>query len=272
MTANIAILQELVKGSPNGSIDADLLRLNSAQFQANATNKQLELLPALLPNDANIPGISDASTTQAPTQRAVRHAIEDLDAVGRLLPAEAGDTGTVLLGDKTFGAVPASSPHVTALVHDNFDFNCAHTTSSNPNHQSRVIGSGYNVNNYDLIRIYIGDPSNLQNLVPTHVRQLRYEFWLPADIPPTQIIPSNSGFELGRNRYMVGNMVQTWSFFELGSRENEPILRLWSVSKETDGRLRVNYLRQSRSGFDQNWFGFSDESIEMRVGISGITF
>lgn len=266
MTGNIGIFQELVRGSANGSIDADLIKTADTHFGVDA-DKQLTFIPdEVVSND----DLSTATgTAVAPSQNAVRTLLSAMDNQGRFLPPD-GATGEVLLSDGTYGPVPKRFTY-TSLHHDNFDFNASHTTNSSPNHQSRVIGSGYDVNAFDMVQVYIGDPSNISNLIPNQVRQFKYETWLPSQIPLSTVIPSNSGFEAGRNRYMTGLQMQTWTFYELGNREGEPIIRLWSVSKESDGRLRVNYLRQSRSGFDENWYGFSG-AIEMRVGITGINY
>ena len=108
MTGNIAILQELVKGSANGSLDADLLRTNDAHFSVNA-DKQLEFHPdAVVTNQVTNDAIpaTGGSTSLAPSVNATRRAITQLGTQGRLLPEANGAAHTVLLGDKTFGTVP----------------------------------------------------------------------------------------------------------------------------------------------------------------------
>lgn len=260
-----AITSRMIKGSPSGEIDADLLRLHDSHFRVNAS-KQLELDLDIAVSNDNLPELSAASTTVAPTQRATRQAILDLDAVGRLLPATAGNQGTVLLGDKTFGAVPASPPTISQLSFANYAFNPSDTTEASDNHQSRIIGSGYNVNDHDLIRIYIGEASILNNFVRMWTRVL----WTPDDIPVERVIPSDATWSRGRNRYLVGNQVQHMGFD--ASSDDRPIHMTFSVAKTDAGLIRVNALHFTHwNNPSQNWFGFNAIE-ELRIGIAGINF
>lgn len=73
---SIAILQEMVKGSSAGSLDADLIKTNDSHFSVNA-NKQLELHLDYRASNSDIP-TTGGSTTTAPAQAAVRRAIAQL--------------------------------------------------------------------------------------------------------------------------------------------------------------------------------------------------
>lgn len=265
MTGNIGIFQELVQGGPNGTIDADLIKIDTAYFQVTADN-ELQFIGTSIVTDDDLILTSPVSSTKAPSQRAARQALDDLDANGRFVPGTPGAAGTVFLGDKTFGAVPASPPTITQLSFDDYAFNPSDTTDASNNHQSRVIGSGYNINNYDLIRVYIGEPSIINNFSQMRTRYL----WTPDDIPTERVIPDDASWARGRKRYMVGNQVQHMAFDD-GSADR-PIHMTFSVAKTAAGLIRVNCLHQTHwNNTEENWFGYNN-IIEQRVGIAGISF
>lgn len=258
-----AVIQRWVKGSVDGEFDADLLRTNDSHFRVNS-EKQLELDIDVAVSDGNLPAIGDAANDVAPSQRATRQAFLDLDAVGRLLPATAGDPGTYLRGDKTFGPLPAQYTRTTLSFGD-LAFNPAHNTDSSPNNQTHLISGSYDIDDYDLLMMYMGDSSTINN----YSQMRTWNVFAPQDLAPETIGPDNAPWTPARKRYMRGIQVR-FELFDSASA-NRPIDALFSVARTTAGLIRINAIRFEHHDSPQNYFAFNGTE-EVRYGLFGVNF
>lgn len=155
----IAILDDLIKGSPDGSIDSDLLKLNDTHFSVNAA-KQLEFHPDRLTPEVSNEAVptSGGVTNIAPSYNAVRRRFDDLDTQERLLPVDDGAANTVLLGDKTFGT-PPSRFHRSELAFGDItvggNWFTYPTTDAQITERTMFASTNYNISDWDDIEMYI---------------------------------------------------------------------------------------------------------------------
>lgn len=156
----IAILTNMFKGGPDGTIDSDLLKLNDSHFVVNS-NKQLEFHSSAVVSDQvsnNAIPATGGSTTLAPSVNATRRAITQLGTQGRLLPEADGAANTVLLGDKTFGTPPSRFQRTELAFGDiivGTNWISYPTTDTQISERVMFSSTNYNISEWDDIEMYV---------------------------------------------------------------------------------------------------------------------
>lgn len=221
------------------------------------------LVAALVPANTRLPTPSNHTGQYLAGNRTWRALRDEL--AGLLLPATAGAAGTVLLGDKTFGTVPSRYTR-EELTSGHGTFNPADTVTTSLDFQYKRLGSGYNVNDWDRVEMYIGSPDVYLNYTKTYT----WAEWSPENIPVETIGPQDAAWVPVRGRFVRGNIMRVWAFDE--DDADRPEMQTWSISKTSAGLIQLQFLHQTH--FDHptsDWFGFGAPA-RVKYGVYGIRY